>query len=165
MLWVYAGLDLTKTSSIAKLNLPTNSVDLSKVVTSDLSKTVHDFCNHNKRGHMYLGYLDPLLMLHPTDETLLRRGFTECDMTIVVSNPRILPRSWKNGITYLKVIEFDRNVELAKVVNNGGTPHIQDETEHRRTSSQTSDQRDSDKSGKTGSPPKRRKQTRQDKAS
>ena len=163
MLFVYAGMNIVHAFSDAKHSLPKHVVDLSNVCASDLVKAVHDFCNHNANGHIFLGFLEPLLMLHPTEETLMRRGFTKCDMTIVVSNPHLLPLSWKNGTKYLKVIE-STNVDQTKVIDDGSTPHVQHEVEHGRTSPQVADQRNSDQSGKTGCPPKRRKQARQDKA-
>lgn len=164
MLWVYAGLDVLKTSQIAKEELPSNFIDLSKVSSESLVKAVTDYCNHHSTGHMYIGYLDPLLMLHPMEETLLRRGFTQCDMSVVVSNPYLLPLSWKNGTSYLRIIEGPvKNVSITKTDNNGGAPHVQDEVEHGRAPAQTSDKREPDKGGKKRSAPKGRKQKGQDK--
>jgi hypothetical protein len=164
MLWVYAGLDVLKTSNIAKEELPQNYLDLSKVFSENLGKAIIDYCNHHKTGHLYLGYLDPLLMLHPIEETLMRRGFEQCDMTIVVSNPLLLPLSWKNGTSHLRIVEGSvKHVSIAQVDNNGGSPHIQDEVKHRRAPAQTSDKRDADKGGKKRSAPKGRKQKGQDK--
>lgn len=164
MLWVYAGLDVLKTAQVAKEELPSNFIDLSKVSSENLVKAVTDYCNHHSTGHIYLGYLDPLLMLHPMEETQLRRGFERCSMSIVVSNPFLLPLSWKNGTSHLRVIEGPvKNVSSPETNNNGGTPHIQDEVEHRRAFAQTSIKRESDKGGKKRSPPKGRKQKGQDK--
>jgi hypothetical protein len=164
MLWVYAGIDVLKTSNIAKDELPKNFIDLSKVPSENLVKAVTDYCNHHSTGHMYIGYLDPLLMLHPMEETLLRRGFTQCDMSVIVSNPFLLPLSWKNGTSHLRIIEGPvKNVSIPKTDHNGGTPHVQDEAEHGRAPTQTPDKRDADKGGKKRSAPQRRKQKGQDK--
>lgn len=164
MLWVYAGLDVLKASQVAKEELPSNFIDLSKVSSEHLVKAVSDYCNHHSTGHMYIGYLDPLLMLHPMEETLLRRGFTQCDMTIVVSNPYLLPLSWKNGTSHLRVIEGPvKYVSSPETNNHGGTPHIQNEVEHRRAFAQTPDKREPDKGRKKRSAPKGRKQKGQDK--
>ena len=164
MLWVYSGLDVLKTSQVAKEELPPNFIDLSKVSSENLVKAVTDYCNHHSTGHMYIGYLDPLLMLHPMEETLLRRGFTQCDMSVVVSNPYLLPLSWKNGTSHLRVIEGPvKYVSIPEINNNGGAPHVQDEVEHGRASAQTSNKRESDKGRKKRSAPKGGKQKRQDK--
>jgi hypothetical protein len=164
MLWVYAGLDVLKTSQVAKEELPPNFIDLSKVPSENLVKAVTDYCNHHSTGHMYIGYLDPLLMLHPMEETLLRRGFTQCDMSVVVSNPYLLPLSWKNGTSHLRVIEGPvKYVSSPEINNNGGAPHVQDEVEHGRASAQASNKRESDKGRKKRSAPKGGKQKRQDK--
>lgn len=164
MLWVYSGLDVLKTSQIAKEELPPNFIDLSKVPSENLVKAVTDYCNHHSTGHMYIGYLDPLLMLHPMEETLLRRGFTQCDMSVVVSNPYLLPLSWKNGTSHLRVIEGPvKYVSIPEINNNGGAPHVQDEVEHGRASAQASNKRESDKGRKKRSAPKGGKQKRQDK--
>jgi hypothetical protein len=164
MLWVYSGLDVLKTSQIAKEELPPNFIDLSKVPSENLVKAVTDYCNHHSTGHMYIGYLDPLLMLHPMEETLLRRGFTQCDMSVVVSNPYLLPLSWKNGTSHLRVIEGPvKYVSIPEINNNGGAPHVQDEVEHGRASAQASNKREPDKGRKKRSAPKGGKQKRQDK--
>lgn len=130
MLWVYAGIDILGAIKLAKDELPAEAIDLSKVPSDDLAHSVQDYCNHHVTGHIFLGYLDPLVMLHPTEETRLRRGFTQCDMSIVVSNPNILPLSWKNGTSRLRVLERPNYACLAETVHDGGAPHVQDEGEH-----------------------------------
>ena len=163
MLWIYAGIDLTSSVKLALEELPTGFIDLSKVTVEDLPKAVKDFCDHHLTGHIYLGFLDPLLMLHPTAEAQMRRGFEKCDMTIVVSNPLILPLSWKNGTRRLRIIEtVPRNANNTKIIHDGCPSHIQPEIEYGRAITQIADKRDTDQSGKEGSAPKRRKQKRQD---
>ena len=163
MLWVYAGLDILKTAHLARSELPAGFLDLSKVTTDSLPTAINDFCDHHKTGHIYIGYLDPLYMLHPMEETVMRRGFCQCDMSIVVSNPYILPLSWKNGTKHLRVVESTKHVEIAKVIHDGSASHIRDEAEHGRATDTPSDKRDADKGGKAGGSPTRRKQARQDK--
>ena len=163
MLWVYSGLNLVDAFKLAKKELPPDAIDLSKVESGNLATSVHDYCNHHVGGHIFLGFVDPVLMLHPTEETRLRRGFTQCTMSIVVSNPLLLPLSWKNGTSYLRVIE-GANVESTSLIHNGSVAHVRDEAEHGRTPSQTPDKRDTPQSGKTRNPPKRRKQAGQNQA-
>jgi hypothetical protein len=163
MLWVYAGIDILAAYKLAKEELPETSIDFSKIISDELPKAVTDYSDHHSSGHIFLGYIDPLLMLHPTDEAKLRRGFTQCTMSIVLSNPLILPLSWKNGTTRLRIIEGPQNADRTKIIDDGSTTHVQPEVEHGRTSTQVADKRNTDKGGKEGSPPKRRKQKRQDK--
>jgi hypothetical protein len=160
MLWVYAGLDILRTMELAKQDAP-DALDLSKLTPDELASAVHDYCNHCVTGHIYIGYLDPLLMLHPTDETLLRRGFTQCTMSVVVSNPNLLPLAWKNGTAKLKCIG-DTNVTDTKALDDGGTPHVRNEVEYGRTPAQTAVKRVSHKGRKAGSSAPGRKQAGQD---
>ncbi len=162
MLWIYAGINLIESTKLAREELPEGAIDLSKVMTEELPDAVKNIYNHHSSGHIFLGYVDPLLMLHPTDETKLRKGFEKFDMSVVVSNPLILPLSWKNGTSRLRIFETSRDVDRAEVINNGSTPHIQHEVEHGRTPTQTPNKRSTDKGGKKGRPPTRRKQKGQD---
>lgn len=140
MLWVYASMDVLKAIELARQDLPTsNMIDLSKCPSDDLATAVEEYCNHHADGHIFLGYLDPLLMLHPVDEARLRRGFTQCTMSIVVSNPRILPLSWKNGIDRLRIFEQINNAPHSKVVHHGSASYIQDEGEHGSPAAPASD--------------------------
>jgi hypothetical protein len=157
MLWVYAGLNLLECIKHAKEDLPKHAVDLSKVNTEHLPKAIQDFCNHHETGHIFLGFLDPLLMLHPTEETLLRRGFTQCDMSVIVSNPCLLPLSWKNGCEKLRIYEAV-NAPNTETLHDGGSPHIQDESGYGRIVTQTPNQRDTYQSGKKRRSTKRGKQ-------
>lgn len=132
MLWVYAGIDLISAKQRAIEDLPDKSIDFSKCPSDTLSGAVRDFCDHHRTGHIYLGYLDPLLMLHPIQETLLRRGFTHCNMSLIVSNPYLLPLSWKNGIEKLVIVNNgNRNdVISSKTLHNGSVTHVSYETGH-----------------------------------
>lgn len=163
MLWIYAGLDILEAKKQALSELPTEHIDISKVSVEDLTKTMYDIYNHHVSGHIFIGYLDPLLMLHPTDETKLRKGFEKFDISIIVSNPIILPLSWKNGTSRMRIIETSHHVDRTKVIDDGCSSHVQDETRHGPAPTQTPDQRNIDKSGETRSAPKRRKQKRQNK--
>ncbi len=162
MLWIYAGIDILKAFKLAQSELPTVYIDLSKVTSEELSKSIRDVYDHHASGHIFLGYLDPLLMLHPTEETKLRKGFEKFDVSIIVSNPLILPLSWKNGTSRLRVIEGSHHARHSKTIDDGGTPLIQHETGHGPVAPQTTDQRDTDKGRKKRSTAPRRKQTGQD---
>lgn len=166
MLWVYAGLDLVQALQLARSELPPDALDLSKLSTESLPGAVADFCDHHASGHLFLGFLDPLLMLHPTEETRMRRGFVQCTVSIVVSNPYLLPFSWKNGIERLRVIETSvkHATVNAEVVHDGGAAHVQHEAEHGRAAAQTPDQRNADQGRKARRPAKGRKQAGQDQA-
>lgn len=164
MLWIYAGIDLFETSKLAISELPTPYFDLSTIMLQDVPKAIQDIYDHHSSGHIYIGYLDPLLMLHPTDEAKLRKCFEKFNLSIVVSNPLIVPLSWKNGTSRLRICEtYQKDVSKPEIINNGSPSHIQHEIEHGGTVAQVTDKRDTDKGGETGSPPKRRKQKRQNK--
>jgi hypothetical protein len=165
MLWVYASVDLLSAHKKALEDLPSGYVDLRKLSSDTLSSAVRDFCDHHRTGHIYLGFLDPLLMLHPIQETLLRRGFQHCTVSVVVSNPYLLPFSWKNGIEKLVVVSStNANTHDTKALNDGGSPHLQNEVEHRQVVDGTTNQPRPDQGGKERSSPKRRKQARQNQA-
>lgn len=163
MLWIYAGIDVLKAFKLAQSELPEKFIDLSKVTSEELSKSVRDVYDHHASGHIFLGYLDPLLMLHPTEETKLRKGFEKFDMSIVVSNPLILPLSWKNGTTRLRTIEGSHHARHTETLNDGSTPLLQDEAGHGSAPTQATDKRDTDKGRKKRSTAPRRKQKGQDK--
>ena len=162
MLWIYAGIDILKAFKTAQSELPEKYIDLSKISAEELSKSVGDVCDHHASGHIFLGFLDPLLMLHPTEETKLRKGFLKFDVSVVVSNPLILPLSWKNGTSRLRMIEGSHHARHAEIIDNGGTPLIQHETGHGSAPTQTTDKRDTDKGRKKRSTAPRRKQKGQD---
>lgn len=163
MLWIYAGIDVLKAFKLAQSELPEKFIDLSKVTAEELPKSVRDVYDHHASAHIFLGYMDPLLMLHPTEETKLRKGFEKFDMSVVVSNPMILPLSWKNGTTRLRVIEGSHHVSHTQTLDNGGPPLLQDEVRHGSAPTQTTDKRDTDKGRKKRSTAPRRKQKGQDK--
>jgi hypothetical protein len=166
MLWIYAGIDILKAKEIAMRELPDQFIDISKISLEDLTKTMQDIYDHHSSGHVFVGYLDPLLMLHPTEEAKLRKCFEKFDMSIVVSNPLILPLSWKNGTSRLRIIEsyHQENASKPEIIDNGSASHVQHEAKHGGASAQATDQRDTDKGGEKGSAPKRRKQKRQNQA-
>ena len=166
MLWVYAGLNLVECMKAAKADLPENAIDLSKLDPELLARAVDDFCNHHVEGHIFLGYVDPLLMLHPTHETLLRRGFRgRTVMSVVVSNPYLLPLSWKNGCEKLRLLEsVSENANSSEALHHGGAPHVQDEAEYGRASAQTPPERDTHQGGKARRSAPRRKQAGQNQA-
>ena len=109
MLWVYYG-DLTNAILKAKRDLPPH-IDISATLCQNLASTSDDFCMHH-RIHVYLGYLDPLLMLSPQHETRLRKLFRLCNVSVVVSDPLLLPFAWKNSIAKLVQILPSKSVVM-----------------------------------------------------
>ena len=105
MLWVYAGLDLRKCDALAHEHLPEGYIDLSKVRSIDVAAHMETIYNHHASGHVYLGFLDPLVMLNPQHEAVIRKVIRKLNASIVVSNPLILPFAWKNGTEKLFVID------------------------------------------------------------
>lgn len=122
MLWVYAGADLIRCDQRARMDLPVNTIDVSK--TTNIAETLLTIYAHQTPGSIiYLGYIEPILMLTPQDEARLRKVFREFEVVIVVSNPFILPFSWKNGMKTLVVVG-QHNVETSSPLDNGSSPHV-----------------------------------------
>ena len=135
MLWVYAGLNLVECDRLARLDLPKGYTDLSKTISSDLVREVETVQSHFPGAFIYLGYVDPLLMLNPQHDTRCRKVFRACTVSVVVSNPFLLPYSWKNGTDRLTVVgENNTNINAStpETLNNGRSPHVSDEAGHGR---------------------------------
>jgi len=134
MLWVYAGLDLVECDRIARAALPAGYIDVSKTRATDLSETMMTIYSHHPGSAMYLGFVDPILMLTPPHEAACRRVFRGCTVGLVTSNPLLLPYSWKNGTSKLVVVgsKNDKDASNSETVNDGSAPLLQDEAGHRR---------------------------------
>ena len=165
MLWVYSGLHILDVFDRIKQDLPEDYINLSKLSTEELPKAVTDYCDHHSNGHIFLGYLDPLLMMHPIQETVLRRGFDTCTMSVIVSNPFLLPLSWKNGTEKIVILESEYNdAKCTKTFDNGSVAHVQHEVKDGPAPDPTSIRRNTDKGRKKRSSKKGGEQTGQDKA-
>ena len=61
MLWVYAGADLIRCDQRARMDLPVNTIDVSK--TTNIAETLLTIYAHQTPGSIiYLGYIEPILM-------------------------------------------------------------------------------------------------------
>lgn len=129
MLWVYAGLNLVECDKIARTALPTGYIDISKTRAADLSETMLTIYSHHPGASIYLGFLDPLLMISPSQEAACRKVLRECTVALVVSNPLLLPYSWKNGTSKLVVVGSKDNKDASdtKTLDDGGSPLLQHE--------------------------------------
>ena len=138
MLWVYAGLDLVKCDRLARTDLPKGYTDLSKTPMSDLVRELETVQSHFPGAFVYLGYLDPLLMMNPQHDTRCRKAFRDCTVSLVVSNPLLLPYSWKNGTDRLTVVgeTKDADARTSQTLDHCGSPHLCDEAKHRRDAEQ-----------------------------
>ena len=127
MLWVYAGIDLVRCDRRARLELPTDTIDVAKTTVSNLSETLLTIYTHQARGSsIYLGFIDPLTMFSQQDEARLRKVFREFQVYMVVSNPFILPFSWKNGLVSLVVVG-QHNAETSPSIDKRSASHISDQ--------------------------------------
>ena len=126
MLLVYAGLDLIECDRRARLDIPSDCIDMSKTSVTSIASGLRTICQHHSPGKsVYIGFLDPLIMLSPPDEVLCRQAFRTMDVYIVVSNPFILPFSWKNGTSKLIIIgEHEEDAEDTKVIDDGRSAHV-----------------------------------------
>lgn len=130
MLWVYAGTNLLECNRLARCSLPSNYIDVSKTRACDLFETLTTIYSHHPGASIYLGFLDPILMITPPHEAACRAVFRACTVAMVTSNPLILPYSWKNGTSRLVIVgdtKTQENASDTKTLNNCGTPLIQDE--------------------------------------
>jgi len=135
MLWVYAGLNLVECDRLARLDLPKGYTDLSKTPASNLVCELETVQSHFPGAFVYVGYVDPILMLTPQHDTRCRKAFRECTVSLVVSNPLLLPYSWKNGTDRLTAVgstSKDKDACSPEALHHGGSSHVQDEAGHRR---------------------------------
>jgi hypothetical protein len=124
MLWVYAGVDIVRCDRRARMDLPADVIDVTKTTVSNLAETLLTIYTHQTVGRsVYLGFIDPLTMLSQQDEARLRKVFREFQVYMVVSNPFILPFSWKNGLASLVVVG-QHNVETSSFIDKCSSPHV-----------------------------------------
>ena len=124
MLWVYAGLNIPACDARARQDLPKDCIDVSKTPSSSLVEVLLTIYSHQPKGHsIYLGFLDPILMLSQQDEARCRRVFREFQVYMLVSNPFILPFAWKNGLQSLRIIG-QQNVESTPPLDNRSPAHV-----------------------------------------
>jgi len=129
MLYVYAGMDMVACDIRARKDLPAGALDISKTPASNLVDALLTIFGHQPTGRsVYIGFVDPILMLSQQDEVRSRKVFRAFDIYMVVSNPFILPFSWKNGLKSLVVVgQHTKDVETAPTVDDGGSAHISPE--------------------------------------
>jgi hypothetical protein len=135
MLWVYAGLNLVECDRLARADLPKGYTDLSKTPMTDLVRELETVRSHFPGAFVYLGYLDPLLMMNSQHDTRCRNAFRGCTVSVVVSNPLLLPYSWKNGTDRLTVVgeaSKDKDARTPQTLDNRSSPHLCDEARHGR---------------------------------
>lgn len=126
MLHVYAGMDTVACDTRARKDLPSDALDISKTPTSNLVDALLTIFRHQPAGRsVYIGFLDPLLMLSQQDEVRCRKVFRTFQVYMVTSNPFILPFSWKNGLKTLVIIgQHTKYAETSSPVHDGGSAHV-----------------------------------------
>lgn len=131
MLHVYAGMDVVACDTRARKDLPAGALDISKTPASNLVDALLTIFRHQAAGRsssVYIGFLDPVLMLSQQDEVRCRKVFRAFDIYMVSSNPFILPFSWKNGLKSLVVVgQHTKDVETPPPLHDGGSAHISHE--------------------------------------
>ena len=101
---VYASLDIPKAVQMVQ-ERESGFIDLSKLPSADLADQTETIRTHQKgQTSIYLGFLDPLFMLTPYHETILRRSIQSCRVVLVCSDPTALSFCWKNGIEELHLV-------------------------------------------------------------
>ena len=97
MLIVHAGIPLPRPSA--------EGIDLSALRPSDLVSTLETICQHKTATDVWIGFIDPLWMLTEPERIRMRDCIRKLNVTMVCSNPRLLPLSWKAEIANLIVYE------------------------------------------------------------
>ena len=99
---VYASLDLLAADAAIRKTESSKWIDLSALPSSKLAESAETVRTHQtSMTTIYLGFLDPLVMLTPHHETLLRRAIDSCRVILLTSDPGALSLFWKNGISDL----------------------------------------------------------------
>jgi len=100
---VYASLDLLRTDAAIRAT-ESSYIDFSSLPSSRLADQAETVRTHQtSMTTLYLGFVDPLLMLTPHHETLLRKAIEACRVILLTSDPGALSLFWKNGISELHV--------------------------------------------------------------
>lgn len=99
---------------------PFDFIDLSNVPTNKLADKMDTIYDHYTSGNIYIGFLEPILMLTPQEEVRMRKVFRKFEVFVIVGNPFILPFSWKNGIRKLVMSSLYQNVNHPETLHNGG---------------------------------------------
>lgn len=99
--------------------LPKDYIDLSKVTSMELVNKLETIYNHHKDVDIYLGFLDPILMLTSQMEVRIRKVFRKFEIFMIVGNPFILPFSWKNGMRKLVIRQWHQNVDNPETLHDG----------------------------------------------
>ena len=127
MLHVYAGLNLLDCDARARKDLPEDAIDISKTPAGNLTEVLLTVFNHQPHGKsVYVGFLDPILMLSQQDEARCRRVFRAFNVYMVCSNPFVLPFSWKNGLASLVVVGESKDAETSPPLDNRSSPYVSD---------------------------------------
>jgi hypothetical protein len=98
---VHASLDLIAADTVIR-SQEQDFIDLSNIPSNRLAEQADVVRRHQTSiKTIYLGFLDPLFMLTPHHETLLRKVIDACRVILLTSDPGSLTLFWKNGITEL----------------------------------------------------------------
>lgn len=149
MLWVFAGTDLLECDRLARESVP-GCIDISKTRVGDLAETIKTIYSHHPGSSIYIGFLDPIYMM--PHETACRKVFRGCTVAMVCSNPLLLPFSWKNGTEKLVIVgdTKTKNASSTQTIDNGSSPHLQDEDRHGRDAPRNAPRRRNHKDRKEG---------------
>lgn len=103
---------------------PRDYIDLSKIMTTELCEKLETIYRHHRDAAIYIGFLEPLLMLSPQEETRIRKVFRKFEVYMICGNPFILPFSWKNGMRKMVTNKEYQNVDNPETFHNGCATHV-----------------------------------------
>jgi hypothetical protein len=101
---VVASTDLIRADAFVRAS-ESQFIDFANLVPSKLAEQAEQVRLHQtSMTTLYLGFLDPVWMLTPHHETILRRAIRACRVVLVTSDPGTLSLFWKNGLTHLHIL-------------------------------------------------------------
>jgi hypothetical protein len=99
------------------LVIPDCTIDLSRVLSSDLANECDNILSHHKECKIFLGFLEPGFMIDPKHEARIRKCIRKFDCHLICFHLESLPFSWKNEITII----YGKSPQNgpAKIINDG----------------------------------------------
>lgn len=99
------------------LVIPDCTIDLSKVLSSDLANECDNILSHHKECKIFLGFLEPGFMIDPKHEARIRKCIRKFDCHLICFHLESLPFSWKNEITFI----YGKSPQngSTKIINHG----------------------------------------------
>jgi hypothetical protein len=110
MLYVCSNLKRYSDFKESFLKDNSNTIDLSRVPSTQLVNECDSIANHHGNCSVFLGYLEPGWMLESSHQTRIRKLIRKFNVGLVTFFPESIPFSWKNEInTYYPNTPVNQN--------------------------------------------------------